>query len=359
MKRLFVFGTRGFPCVQGGVEKHCENIYPNIAHVYDIHVFRRIPYLTQNAPKIYKNITFTDLPSTKIKGFEAFFHSFLCTIYCIAKRPDIVHIHNIGPGMFIPLLRITGIKVVLTYHSANYEHKKWSAISKLILRLCELIATRWASKIIFVNQLRIKQFKQSVVRKSVFIPNGVTVKTPTSDTAYLQRLGVSPKQYILALGRITQEKGFDYLIQAYAKISPANYKLVIAGGVDHESLFSKKIKEQANIHGIIMPGYVDGDNLNQLYSHAKLFVLPSYNEEFPLVMLEALSYGLPILASDIPSNLQMNLNHNDYFKTGDCDDLAQHLTDKLSSADCSSSFPIDLYSWESISEELTKVYNQL
>ena len=108
-----------------------------------------------------------------------------------------------------------------------------------------------------------------------------------------------------------------------------------------------------------MPGYVDGDNLNQLYSHAKLFVLPSYNEEFPLVMLEALSYGLPILASDIPGNLQMNLNHNDYFKTGDCDDLAQHLTDKLSSADCSSSFPIDLYSWESISEELTKVYNQL
>ena len=359
MKRLFVFGTRGFPNVQGGVEKHCENIYPNLAHLYDIYVFRRKPYLDKNALKTFKNISFIDLPSTKIKGFEAFFHSLLCTIFCIVKRPDIVHIHNIGPGMFIPLLRISGIKVVLTYHSANYEHKKWNAFAKLFLKQCEAIATRWASKIIFVNQMRMKQFKQSVIKKSLYIPNGVTVKTPSSNTEFLQQLGIIPHQYILALGRITQEKGFDYLIQAYAKILPCNYKLVIAGGVDHESLYSKRIKEQANIHQIIMPGYVDGDNLNQLYTHAKLFVLPSYNEEFPLVMLEALSYGLPILASDIPANIQMKLNQNDYFKTGDCNDLAQHLMDKLLSSNHSFNFPINLYSWESISKELNKVYKQL
>ena len=49
-----------------------------------------------------------------------------------------------------------------------------------------------------------------------------------------------------------------------------------------------------------MPGYVDGEFLRQLYSHARLFVLPSYNEGFPLVLLEAMSYHLPILASEYP-----------------------------------------------------------
>lgn len=359
MKQLYVFGTRGFPHVQGGVEKHCENIYPNLIHAYDVHVFRRIPYIQKNSPKTYMGVHFIDLPSTKIKGFEAFFHSLLCTIYCIIKRPNIVHVHNIGPGMFIPLLRLAGIKVVLTYHSPNYEHKKWNAVAKAILKQSEKIATRWASAIVFVSRLRMKQFQQSIIQKSHYIPNGVSIKNPSSKTTFLQGLGLLPQQYILALGRITQEKGFDYLIEAYAKILPSNFKLVIAGGIDHESSFSRNIKEQAKLYGVVMPGYVDGENLNQLYSHAKLFVLPSYNEEFPLVMLEALSYNLPIVASDIPANLQIGLHSDDYFKTGDSYDLALHLTQKLVSTHCSSNFPIDLYTWKSVSEQLITVYNQL
>ena len=173
MKNVYVFGTRGFPNVQGGVEKHCEQLYPELTSKYNISIFRRIPFLKKNAEKVYKGIRFIDLPSTRIKGFEPFFHSFLCTIYCIIKRPDIVHIHNIGPGMFIPLLKLAGLKVVLTYHSANYEHKKWNYISRKILKFSEWIAVNGSTAVIFVNKKQMCLFNDKIQRKSTYIPNGV------------------------------------------------------------------------------------------------------------------------------------------------------------------------------------------
>lgn len=359
MKTVYVFGTRGFPGVQGGVEKHCEQLYPELTAEYDIYVFRRIPFLPVGSGKIYGKIHFIDLPSTRIKGFEAFFHSLLCTFYCIIKRPDIVHIHNIGPGMFVPLLKLFGLKVVLTYHSANYEHKKWGYVARKILKLSEWIALKWADAIIFVNKMQMGRFKDKIKVKSRYIPNGVAVKSQSMNTDFIERLGLAPQGYILAVGRITQEKGFDYLINGYAASSHDKCKLVLAGGIDHKSAYSSKIKDLAAKHGVVMVGYVDGEPLRQLYSHARLFVLPSYNEGFPLVLLEAMSYHLPILASDIPANKLPELPEGCFFKVGDVPDLAAHIKRELSSSQCRVDYAIDGYTWENVGLQVAKVFGGL
>ena len=359
MKTVYVFGTRGFPGVQGGVEKHCEQLYPELTAEYDIYVFRRIPFLPVGSGKIYGKIHFIDLPSTRIKGFEAFFHSLLCTFYCIIKRPDIVHIHNIGPGMFVPLLKLFGLKVVLTYHSANYEHKKWGYVARKILKLSEWIALKCADAIIFVNKMQMERFKDKIKAKSRYIPNGVAVKPHSNDTDFIEELGLVPQGYMLAVGRITQEKGFDYLINGYAASSHDKCKLVLAGGIDHKSAYSSKIKDLAARHGVVMAGYVDGEPLRQLYSHARLFVLPSYNEGFPLVLLEAMSYHLPILASDIPANKLPELPEGCFFKVGDVPDLAAHIRRELSSSQCRVDYAIDGYTWENVGLQVAKVFNGL
>ena len=326
MKNVYVFGTRGFPNVQGGVEKHCEQLYPELTSKYNISIFRRIPFLKKNAEKVYKGIRFIDLPSTRIKGFEPFFHSFLCTIYCIIKRPDIVHIHNI---------------VVLTYHSANYEHKKWNYISRKILKFSEWIAVNGSTAVIFVNKKQMCLFNDKIQRKSTYIPNGVYRKQPATRTDYIEKLGLQPQKYILAVGRITQEKGFDYLIDSYVQSLP------------HE------ISERAQKQNVIMPGYVDGEFLRQLYSHARLFVLPSYNEGFPLVLLEAMSYHLPILASDIPANKLLELNPGDYFKTGDALDLSKHIKQKLAQEFTRVDYPLDEYTWQNVSDKVTTIFDKI
>ncbi len=170
--KICVLGTRGFPKIQGGVEKHCEALYPLLAKENEIIVFRRKPYVT-DLTTTFENIRFIDLPSTKIKGFEAVLHSFLSTLYAVCLRPDIVHVHNIGPAMFTPILKLFRLKVVLTYHSPNYEHKKWGWFSRQILLLSEKIALNSADVIIFVNKFQMEKYDDSVRKKSYYLPNGI------------------------------------------------------------------------------------------------------------------------------------------------------------------------------------------
>ena len=142
MKTIAVIGTRGFPGIQGGVEAHSYQLY---THMQDVHVrlYRRRAYLTEQSAQTFPNIEYVDLPSTRVKGFEAVWHTLLSVLHIMLHRPDVVHIHNIGPGMFTPLVRLMGLPVVLTYHSPNYEHSKWSAPARWLLRQCEKISLRF------------------------------------------------------------------------------------------------------------------------------------------------------------------------------------------------------------------------
>lgn len=359
MKSIYVFGTRGFPDIQGGVEKHCEYLYTELSGQYNITVFRRKSYLPHIHLECFNKIHFIDLPSTRIKGLEPFIHSLLCTLYCLIKRPDIIHIHNIGPGMFTPLLKLFGLKVVLTYHSPNYEHKKWNYMARKILKFSELLATHFASAIIFVNKKQMMRFNRIIQIKSSYIPNGVHIKPALSDSEYIEQLGLKPQEYILCVGRITQEKGFDYLIDAFIEAQIPNLKLVIAGGIDHKSDYAKRLFQKAQQYQIVMAGYTDGKNLQQLYSHARLFILPSYNEGFPLVLLEAMSYRLPLLASNIEANLLLRLKENNYFKVGDVSDLARCIKLKTSCDFKQEQYQLGEYTWANIGQQVQQIYRSL
>lgn len=357
---IFVFGTRGIPNIQGGVEKHCEELYSAMPEKFSITLFRRKPFLNKSSSNRYKQIHFIDLFSTRIKGFESFFHSFLAAFYCVFHRSDIVHVHNIGPGIFIPLLKLFRRKVVLTYHSANYEHKKWSWFAKLILRIGEKFALGGANAVIFVNKEQLKKFNAKIQKKSFYIPNGVRFLAQSEQTNFLKKHDLVPQKYVLSVGRITSEKGFDYLIDTFLSLSDKTYKLVIAGGIDHKTSYSKSVCEKAQKQdNIVMTGFVIKEELAQLYSHAKLFVLPSYNEGFPLVLLEAMNYKLNILVSNITATKEINLPADAYFQVGNKEELLQKLNQKLAEPDSWVNYDLSAYQWKNIAAQTTGIYQQL
>jgi len=357
---IFVFGTRGIPNIQGGVETHCEELYSAMPENFSITLFRRKSFLNKDTFKCYKQIRFIDLFSTKIMGFESFFHSFLAALYCIFHRQDIVHVHNIGPGIFIPLLKLFRRKVVLTYHSANYEHAKWNWFAKLILKTGEKFALSGANAIIFVNENLQKKFSEKIQKKSYYIPNGVRFTERSEQTDYLKKYDLVSQKYIFTVGRITPEKGFDYLIDAFLSLPDETYKLVIAGGVNHKTSYSKKICEKAHKHNtIIMTGFVKEEELRQLYSHAKLFVLPSYNEGFPLVLLEAMNYKLNVLVSEISATKTMKFPADSYFQAGNKENLLQKLRQKLAEPYSLREYDLSAYPWENIVAQTVNIYQQL
>lgn len=353
--KISVLGTRGFPMIQGGVEKHCESLYPLFNNKFKFTVYRRKPYV--NSAKNYPNIKFLDLPSTRIKGFEAVFHSLLATVSACFRDAPIVHIHNIGPALFAPLLHLFGKKIVLTYHSPNYEHTKWGVIARNILKMSERISLTCSDAIIFVNRFQMEMFAKNIQKKSVYIPNGIPNVISTSATTYISSLGLEPKKYIIGVGRITPEKGFDILIEAFEKLN-TDYKLVIVGGIEAESGYGKKIKSLIKSNRVVFTGYIYGEKLNEIYSHAAVYVLSSLNEGFPLVLLEAMKYQLDVLVSDIPATHLVKLEDSDYFEKGNTEELSKKLSLKLDTLQ-KREYELSNFDWNIIVQQVARVYEWL
>ena len=351
MKTIAVIGTRGFPGIQGGVEAHSYHLY---THMQDVKVclYRRRAYLTGQSSQTFPNIEYIDLPSTRVKGFEAVWHTLLSVLHIAFHRPDVVHIHNIGPGMFAPLVRLMGLPVVLTYHSPNYEHSKWNAPARWLLRQCEKISLRSSNRVIFVNRHQME--KCGALDKSVFIPNGIDPVTRSTSTNFLNQHGIHEGQYLLAVGRLTPEKGLEYLVEAANRL-PQVTQVVIAGASDHDSTYRQLLEKLDTGKKVVFTGFTTGEDLRQLYSHARCFVLPSVNEGFPMVLLEAMAYGLPILCSDIPGTRQVDLPKQDYFTVENTDALCAAITRLLETPVETQHYDLEKYDWNTIAAATRRI----
>lgn len=358
-----MIGTRGFPGIQGGVEKHCESLYPLIGRDgWRVTIFRRMPYLdSDNCSITYKNIDFKDIWTVKKKSFEAIIHSFIAALICIVERPDIIHLHNIGPSLVLPLLKLGRLKAVVTYHSPNYEHSKWSKLAKFILKTGERFVSLFADQVIFVSKT---QFDKVSCKNKTVIANGVFIPVSSHSSNYLQKIGLQPKQYILSVARFVPEKGLHDLLHSFNSME-TDLKLVIAGDADHETDYSRNLRMTASENKrVVLTGYVTGEPLNQLFSHARLFVLPSYHEGLPIALLEAMSYGLPVLVSDIPANKEIELPADRYFKCGDMNELKIGMENLLriqSNEEEKQEIRKrveEKYDWDKIADETIKVYEK-
>ncbi|MDA8092032.1 MAG: glycosyltransferase family 4 protein [Nitrospiraceae bacterium] len=368
--RVAVLGLRGFPGVQGGVEKHCEELYPRLAKLgCEVTVFTRSPYMENGSKIRYQDgIKFENLWCPKKKSFEAIIHTFLGVIKSGNIRPDILHIHAIGPALLTPMAKVLGHKTVITHHGPDYEREKWGRVAKLILRSGEKSGVYSGDAIIAVSRLIKRTIENKYKKAAVYIPNGVSIPDFVPAGAELKKLQLEAGKYIFTACRFVPEKGLHDLVEAYWKIKNPDFKMVIAGDADHETAYSRNLKKMCSeTPGVVLTGYVTGLKKSELFSNAGLFVLPSYYEGLPIALLEALGYNLPVLVSNIPQHGEIALNANSYFQTGNTDDLAnkikQKLSEKKSCRETENASNISLlkleYNWDTIAEKTLEVYDKV
>jgi len=329
--KVCVIGTRGFPKIQGGIETHCEELYTKIVEKFDceIIVFRRTPYIKEKI-SIHQNIKFVDLWVPKNKYLETFLHAFFSTIYSIFLKPDIAHYHNTGPGVFIPILKLFRIKIVFTYHNLSYTQKKWNKASSLFLNFTERVCLRYSDSFIFIsNTIKDMMVKKYKITNYKIVRNGVKKPIIATTSDYIEALNLEKKKYIIAVGRFLEEKGFDYLIDAYIRTKLKDYKLVIVGDTDYPTTYSSSLKQKAIDNKIVLTGFIKGEKLQQIFSHAQLYIMSSFEEGLPIALLEAMSYNLDVLSSNIPPNLEIGLDPEDYFEVGNSKALSDQILKKL------------------------------
>ena len=365
--KIFVTGTRGIPNIPGGIESHCQQLYPLIVKQgHEVKLSRRKPYVRSdtNETKLqnWSGVQLVDNFAPKIKSLEALVHTFIAILEAKKWKADIVHIHAIGPSIMSPIARLLGLKVVITHHGPDYKREKWGQVARFVLRVGEKMGGLFAHDIIAISQVIQKIIKKHCHRESHLIYNGVQIPKKIENTAYIESLNLIADNYIIAIARFVPEKGLHDLINAY-KHSSLKCKLVLVGSSDHEDDYSRHLQKMASVHqNIILTGYLTGNKLNQILSHARLFVLPSYFEGLPIALLEALSYGIMPLVSNIPANLEVGLDSTYYFQCKNTDELHYKLKQlwfsEFSIKDKKQLINLvkTKYNWQVISEQTLDVY---
>ncbi len=329
---------------------------------HEVVVSVRSPY-QKYASGQWNGVTFESIDCPTSTRLEAIVHTFKAMLVARRHGPDIVHIHAIGPSLLVPLGRLLGMRVVSTHHGHDYNRDKWGGFAKRMLKLGERLGCQFSNRVIVISEsIRDVLAAKHGCKRTEVIPNGVTVRARVDSADYLKRLGVEPGKYVLAVSRLVPEKGLHDLVKAFEH-APASMKLVIAGDSDHDSEYKRNLfKTAENDDRIVMPGYVRGNDLAELYSHARLFVLPSYHEGLPIVALEAMSYGLPLLLSDIVPNQDVGLPERYYYPVGDTDALAQHMNRMLTEEHEEGVFEEMVrtrYDWDVIAARTEQVYKEV
>lgn len=314
----------------------------------------------------YTGIRQRSVPTIEKKGLAAVSSSFFAALCSAFGRYDVVHIHAEGPAFFCWIPKMFGKRVIVTVHGIDWQREKWkSGFGSKFIRRGEKNAVKYADEIIVLSAGVQKYFEKTYGRKTRFIPNGVNHPEIQKPELITEKYGLTKDSYILFLGRLVPEKGLRYLIEAY-KQTKTNKKLVIAGGSSDTDSFMKEIKKLAkDDERILFTGFVQGKMLDELYSNAYIYTLPSDLEGMPLSLLEAMSYGNCCLTSDISECTEVVEDKALIFKKSDVDDLRNCLQDAcdhpekvLELKKQAVDFICEKYNWDDVVEETMKLYRR-
>jgi len=371
MKIAFI-GHKGIPAKIGGVERYTEEIAILLAkRGHEVFAYVRDNYTDKNL-KEYKGVKLIHLPAIHTKNLDAITHTLLATIHALFQHYDVIQYHSLGPTSlsFIPKIFNPKTAVLSIYQSRDYLHRKWGCLAKAYLKFSEYITCRVPDKTIAVTKLLAELAKEKYGMDLPVIPNGASAD-PTADANCLAKWNLEKGRYFLAVSRFIRHKGLHYLIEAFKILEDAgrtkNMKLVLVGDGFHTSDYVNYLKKISwGRENIIFTGIQSGKTLHQLCSHAYCFVQPSESEGLSLALLEAMAYGLPVIASDIPENLEAVQNQALTFRNKNVDDLTKKIAQLVENPEAAEEMGRELkkladtrYNWEAIADQFESVYKEI
>lgn len=367
--RIGIIGHKRIPSNEGGIEKGVEQHAVRMVSLgHSVTAYNRGGHnvfgreYDRKKRKEYRGIKIVTVPAPKGSACVPVY-SFLATIHAAICRYDCVSYRASGSCAMIPLAKLFGLRVVASLHGIDSQRDKWSGFASRYLEFGERMAARKADVCLVLSQNMKKYIDTKYGVNSVLFANGIDKPDSLEPGMIKEKYGLEKEDYILSLGRIVPEKGIHYLIQAFKKCKTKK-KLIIAGGAESNKDYYSQLQEAAgNDKRIIFTGFVMGREIQELYSNAYLFVLPSNLEGMANALLEAMSYGNCCLVSDIPENTEVAEDHAVWFKKGDEAALREKLQQLLDDEKMvhrykknAASFILNRYSWDLVVEQMLRVY---
>ena len=366
---IAMLGHKHIPSREGGIEVVVEELSTRMVKLgHSVTCFNRKGKHVSGGKieklQEYKGVKIKEVFTIERKGLAAMTSSLFATLSASFSNFNIIHIHAEGPAFFSFIPRLFRKKVVVTIHGLDWDRAKWSGFAKWYIKQGEKNAVKYADEIIVLSQGVREYFLKEYGRETKFIPNGVN-KPEIREADEIKKWGLEKDNYVLYLGRIVPEKGEHYLVEAWKKIE-SDKKLVIAGGISDTAGYGKELKELAvGDDRIIFTGFVQGQVLEELYSNAYIYCLPSDLEGMPLSLLEAMSYGNCCLTSNIAECVEVVEDKGVVFRRGDTEDLREKLEWLLENKEAvekykneAGEFICNKYNWDDVVEKTLDLYKK-
>ena len=371
--KVAMIGHKRIPSREGGIEIVVEELSIRMAKKgIEVTCYnRKGKHALDKSQKVnhikeYKGVKLKSVLTIDMKGLAAMTSSFFGAIKILFSKNNIVHFHAEGPCAMIPIIKFfSKKKIIVTIHGLDWQRAKWGGFATKYIKFGEKMAAKYADEIIVLSENVKKYFKDTYNRETNFIPNGVN-KPDIKDVDIIKdKFDLAKDSYILFLGRLVPEKGIHYLIEAYNKIN-TDKKLVIAGGSSDTDTYFNELKEKAKDNtNIIFTGFVQGEELEELYSNAYIYVLPSDLEGMPLSLLEAMSYKNCCLTSDIPECKTVMDDNGVTFKKSDVNDLKEKLQYLVDNVDKVNKYKSEAqkkkkkkYNWDDVVDKTIELYKK-
>ena len=368
---IAMLGHKRIPSREGGIEIVVEELSTRmVKRGHHVTCFNRRGHHISGKKfdsenlKEYKGIRIKSVFTINAKGLAAMSSSFFAALEAALGKYDVVHFHAEGPCAMIWLPKLFGKRCVATIHGIDWARSKWKGFAKEYIKFGERMAVKYADEIIVLSKGVQEYFQNEYNRKTVYIPNGVNKPEIKPADLITKEYGLRKNSFILFLARLVPEKGLQYLIEAFKHIQTEK-KLVIAGGSSDSDDFMKQVQDMAaGDSRIIFTGFVQGQMIDELYSNAYIYCLPSDLEGMPLSLLEAMSYGNCCLTSDIAECAEVVDDKAATFQKADVKDLEvklQYLIDHKNVTEeykkQAANYICGKYNWEDVVNKTLQLYH--
>lgn len=373
---IAMIGHKRIPSREGGVEVVVNELSVRMAALgHRVDAYNRFGHHVSGKKydqeygwkgrKFYRGVRVYIVPTFRRSSLNAIVYTFFATIMALFHHYDVIHYHAEGPCAMLWLPHFLKRKIVVTIHGLDWQRAKWGNFASFVIKFGERMAAKYADDIIVLSDNVKQYFADTYHRETTYIPNGINRPEPQGAALIEKKYGLEKDGYFLFLARIVPEKGLHYLIDAFSGLK-TDKKLVIAGGSSQAFGYMEQIHRMAEKdERIIMTDFVQGQVLEELYTNAYAFVLPSDVEGMALTLLEAMSYGDCCLVSDIRENTEVVEDKALTFKKGDVKDLRRQLVWMLAHPEEVRSMGADSvdyicgkYDWDDVTRRTLAVYEK-
>ena len=336
--KIAVIGARGISAKFGGIERYCQELYPQIAergHQIDLYIQPDNYNPAWFSIFTYQRMNVITLPSLSAKGLSLT-NVALATICASFGKYDVIHFHGIAAAWFAQLF--SGSSIVVTCHQLESPQVLSNRVSRRLLPWLEKIAIDCVDETIVTSHELANYFWRKYRICTHYIADAPTKYLADSDRSqvqslhrfnYRQAFGLDRSRYVLYIGTFEPDRRLDLLIKVFKKLRLPNWKLVLAGEIGDSFEYTTELLDLARQQkNIIFTGDISDNFVAELIRGADVFVDPSTanNLNSSIAILEAMRSGIPVVASDTASHRQLiGRDRGLLFKSGQFDSLLMQL----------------------------------